>query len=206
MKNMPVKELMVPLAEYATVSEDATLAEAIISLEKAQQSFDHTKYRHRAILVLDRDNRVIGKISQIDALRALEPKYGEIQIDSYGSTFRHYSKTLLKSIQEQYRLLEKPFDDISKKAAEQKVKSFMRNMTEGEFLSEDATLDEAIHLLVLGNHQSLLVTRKSDIVGILRLTDVFAAVFQSFTLSIAPKNNRNKEQCHETGTSQPVDC
>lgn len=187
MKNLSVKELMVPLAEYATVSEDATLAEAIISLEKAQQSFDHTKYRHRAILVLDSNNRVIGKISQIDALRALEPKYGEIQTDSSGSAFRHFSKIFLKSIQEQYRLFDKPLDDICKKAAKHKVKNFMCKMTEGEFLSEDATLDEAIHMLVMGNHQSLLVTRKNDIVGILRLTDVFAAVFQSLSLSCAPQ-------------------
>jgi hypothetical protein len=35
-----------------------------LALERAQQAFDHTKYRHRAILVLDRNNRPIGKISQ----------------------------------------------------------------------------------------------------------------------------------------------
>ena len=45
-------------------------------------------------------------------------------------------------------------------------------------MSEDATLDEAIHLLVMGHQQSLLVKRDKTIVGILRLTDVFSAVFQ----------------------------
>ncbi len=187
MKTLSVKELMVPLAEYAAVSEDATLAEAIISLEKAQQAFDHTKYRHRAVLVLDSNNRVIGKISQIDALKALEPKYGEIQGDTSGSAFRHFSKVFLKSIQEQYRLFDRPLDDICKKAAELKVRSFMQTMSEGEFLSEDATLDQAIHMLIMGHHQSLLVTRSGQIIGILRLTDVFAAVFQSLTTSCAPK-------------------
>ena len=86
MKTLNVKELMVPLNEYASVSEDATLADAIISLEKAQQSFDHTKYRHRAVLVLDQRQQVIGKISQIDALKALEPKYNDIQ--GGGTRFR----------------------------------------------------------------------------------------------------------------------
>ena len=70
---------MVSLDEYATVNEDATLSDAVLALERAQQAFDHTKYRHRAILVLDKTNRPIGKISQIDALKALEPKYKEIQ-------------------------------------------------------------------------------------------------------------------------------
>ncbi len=42
-----------------------------------------------------------------------------------------------------------------------------------------ATLDEAIHQLIIGHHQSLLVTREGAIVGVLRLTDVFAAVFHA---------------------------
>jgi CBS-domain-containing membrane protein len=33
-------------------------------------------------------------------------------------------------------------------------------------------------MLVMGHHQSLLVRKDGKIVGILRLTDVFAAVFQ----------------------------
>jgi CBS domain containing-hemolysin-like protein len=54
---------------------------------------------------------------------------------------------------------------------------FMYALTEGEYVSQEASLDEAIHQLVLGQHQSLLVTEGNEIVGILRLTDVFAAVF-----------------------------
>ena len=79
---------MVSLDEYATVNEDATLSDAVLALERAQQAFDHTKYRHRAILVLDKTNRPIGKISQIDALKALEPKYKEIQGDTWASARR----------------------------------------------------------------------------------------------------------------------
>jgi hypothetical protein len=53
MKTVSIKELMVPLNEYATVSEDATLADAIQALDHAQETFCQNKYRHRAILVLD---------------------------------------------------------------------------------------------------------------------------------------------------------
>ena len=49
--------------------------------------------------------------------------------------------------------------------------------TEGEFISEDASLEVAIHQLIMVNNQSLLVTRDKKIVGILRLTDVFAVLF-----------------------------
>ena len=52
-----VRDLMVPLDEYATVGEEATLWEAVIALEKAQEDLDRSfyKYLHRAILVLDKE-------------------------------------------------------------------------------------------------------------------------------------------------------
>jgi predicted transcriptional regulator len=59
------------------------------------------------------------------------------------------------------------------------VKKFMHSPTEGEYVEEDATLDVAIHRLVMGHHQSLLVTRGEKIVGIIKLTDVFAEIFQT---------------------------
>jgi len=53
----------------------------------------------------------------------------------------------------------------------------MYTPTKGEYVDAEATLDEAMHLLVMGHHQSLLVTEDDDIVGILRVSDVFAEVF-----------------------------
>lgn len=54
----------------------------------------------------------------------------------------------------------------------------MQTPSIGEFVSEDSSLDTAIHRLVAGGHLSLLVTRDKKIIGILKLSDVFAAVFQ----------------------------
>jgi CBS domain-containing protein len=75
MESILIKDLMVPLADYATVSEYATLSEAVLALKEAQKNFDQDRYRHRAVLVLDKSGKVVGKVSQIDALKALEPKY-----------------------------------------------------------------------------------------------------------------------------------
>jgi len=181
MKTIAIMDLMVPLEEYATISEDASLADAIQALEKAQQAFDHTKYRHRAILVLDTANHPIGKISQIDALKALEPKYKEIQGEDTKGTFRHFSRMFLNSMLEHHRLFDGSLDDLREKAAKTHVKEYMHTLSADECLNENATLDEAIHILIMGHQQSLLVTRDSVIVGILRLTDVFSAVFQSLS-------------------------
>ena len=180
MKSYLINDLMVPLSEYATVSEDATLYDAVLSLEKAQEKFEdkHTRYRHRAVLVLDKDQKVIGKLSQLDVLRALEPKYDSMT-EGKGSHRFGFSKQFMKSLMENYHLFASPLEDICRKAGEQNVKKFMRMPTEGEYISADATLDEAIHLLIMGSHQSLLVTHDENIVGILRLTDVFAAIFHT---------------------------
>jgi len=178
MKNYKVVEMMVPLSEYATVSEDATLYEAVSELEKAQEEFDHTRYRHRAIVVLGHDGEVIGKLAQLDALKALEPKYDEM-LDRQRSHQLGFTREYMKSMFEDYHLFTFPLEEICRKAGEQNVKRHMHTPSEGEYIKEEATLDEAIHQLVLGHHQSLLVTRQGSIIGILRLTDVFAAVYHT---------------------------
>lgn len=175
MKSIKVSELMVPLSEYATVSEDATLFEAVMALEEAQARFDEARDRHRAILVLDKNGRVVGKISQFDVLRSLEPKYEEIGDTKALSRFG-WSAEFVKSVQRNYGLWEKPLHDICKKAAQKRARDIMGAPSENEYIPADATLDQAIHLLIMGSYQSLLVGRQEQIVGILRLTDVFREV------------------------------
>ena len=179
MTDLIVKDLMVPLEEYATVDEEATLYEAVTALEEAQEECDRSlyKYLHRAILVLDKGKKVVGKISQLDVLRALEPKYMEMG-DPGKLSRTGFSPQFMKSMLEQYALWDRPLNQICSKATNIKVKVFMHTPTEGEYIQENAALGEAIHQLVMGHHQSLLVTGERKIVGILRLTDVFMNIFE----------------------------
>jgi CBS domain-containing protein len=184
MKQVKIKSIMVPLSQYATVGEDATLMEAVLALEEAQACFDQARYRHRSIIVLDHNNQVVGKISQLDALKALEPKYQEIQDAGSSGTYRHFSGLFLKKMHEQYRFFDSKLEELRRKAHQLKVKEFMHSPRDGETLSENATLDEALHMLIVGHHQSLLVTRGERIIGILRLTDVFESVFHTMERAI----------------------
>ena len=88
MKQYTVKDLMVPISEYATVPEGSTVLEAVAALEKAQEVFANTRYSHRAVLILGKDKRVVGKLSQFDFLRSLEPESGQVgsrsDIDKFG--------------------------------------------------------------------------------------------------------------------------
>ena len=178
MKNFLVKDLMVPLSEYATVPEGSTLFEAVLALEKAQEEYDRTKYRHRAVLILDKKNSVIGKLGHLDVLRALEPEQEETKEIEDLDQFE-FSAQFVSSLRMKQRLNAAPLADLCKKAVELKVEDFMQTAAEGELIDSEATLDLAIHQLVFGNHLSLLVTRNKKVIGILRLADVFAAVYHS---------------------------
>lgn len=178
MKTYQVMDLMVPLSEYATVSKGATLYDAILALEKVQMEYDHTKYRHRAVLVLDRHHRVIGKLGQLDVLRALEPAMEDenafLKLDQFG-----FSKSFIHSLRKQRRMENTSLEEMCRSAAKLKVEDFMQATEEGEYIEARSSLDQAINQLVLGHHLSLLATREQKIVGILRLSDVFAAVFHT---------------------------
>ena len=182
MEDYTVKDLMVPIAEYATVSENATLYDAVMALEKAQEEFDHNKYQHRAILVMDKSKQVIGKISQLDVLRAIEPKserMDEIQdLGRFGFTDR-----FITTMQEQNRHTGPLLQNSMNTAMQIKATDCMQSPSEGVYVEENTSLDTAIHQLIIGTHMALLVTRGDDIVGVLRLSDVFAAVFHAMKQS-----------------------
>jgi CBS domain-containing protein len=180
MEIITVEDLFVPIEEYATVGEDATLYEAVKALEKAQEDLDYKRYfyLHRAILVIGNNGDVLGKLSQLDVIRALEPKYSKMG-DMKNISRTGFTTDFIKSIMEKYALCEVPFTEMSRRAASLKVTDYMYTPSEGEYIEADASLCEAVHMLVMGHHQSLLVTRDKKIVGILRLTDVFKETFQT---------------------------
>ena len=83
-----VKDVMLPLSEYAVVSEDATLREALLALEEAQRELPPGRQPHRAVLVVDRDKNIVGKAGQLTFLKALEPKSSVLgDLDTLASAF-----------------------------------------------------------------------------------------------------------------------
>ena len=175
MKNEIVKMLMVPLKEYATVSQEADLYEAIHALEDAQQAFDPSKHKHRAILVLDKNRNVVGKISMFDILMALEPKYEEL--DAAGAmSHSGYNPEFIKALLKDNLLWNEPLQFACERAARLHVSEIMEVPEDGVYIDADATLDEAMHQLIVCRYHSLIVTSQGKVVGILRLADVFAQI------------------------------
>lgn len=190
MRNLSVKELMVPISEYATVPEAATLFEAVLALEKAQEQFQQNRYSHRAVLVMDSQGEVIGKLSQMDFLCALEPKDENLEQIRKFKQFG-FSRKAVALQQEEYLKTSTPVLDVYSKAAKMNVTQFMQRPTEGEYVDQNASLDMALHQLTAGSNLSLLVTRDASIVGVLRLADVFAAVYHTMKASEFQKADGN---------------
>ena len=175
MKTINISDLIVPIEAYATVQQDATLLEAVLALERAQKTLDPSRHKHRAILVLDSSGKVVAKITMKDILVALEPNYGKIE----GSDIlarSGYSSDLIQAMLKDNALWVEPLQFFRERATELKVSDFIRPPSEAEYINVTATLGEAINQLIVCPYLSLLVTRDDDVVGILRLSDVFSRI------------------------------
>lgn len=180
MKDIKVKDIMVPISDYATVREDATLMEAIKSLENQTLKFGSGPYRHRAVLIEDNKGHIVGKLSQVDIMRALEPNYQKIGSEVNLSRFG-FSRDFMKTMFKQYELWERSMETMGTLARQVKVKEVMYTPAVHQKVCDGDSLFMAMHQIVMGQHQSLLVTdgNHKTIIGILRSTDVFNALFDA---------------------------
>lgn len=175
-----VKDLMVSVDSYVTVPEETSVGEAIKVLEKVRRRYQEEgkEYKPRQLIVLDRANRVVGMLSQRDVVMALEPKYKTERGDeavSYTSA-AGLSPELLKSMMKWYSLWGESFDERCRRVIRMPVKECMHVPRRDEYIAEDERLETAIHQIVMGGSRSLLVTRSNQVVGILRLSDVFEQI------------------------------
>jgi CBS domain-containing protein len=168
-----IKDLMVSLDEYAVVPEDATVLEALNALESAQENLPPGREPHRAVLVVDKRKKVVGKIGQLAFLRALEPKYlhlGDLKTLARAGL----SEDFVDEMMENLSFLRGSLEDICRQAGSLRARDVMHPVSES--IDENAPLAEAIHKIVLWQTLSILVTRRGEVVGILRLSDLFTAV------------------------------
>ncbi len=170
MENTSVKDLMIPLEEYAVVPENSILLDALKNLEQAQQNVPQGRQQHRAVLVADTSGKIVGKIGHRSFLKALEPKYGALGDISILSK-AGMSSEFIESMMDNFQLFQDDLSVLCKQACNKKVKDVMHPLTEN--IDENASLREAIHKIVMLQTLSILVKRGSEVVGVLRLSDLF---------------------------------
>jgi CBS domain-containing protein len=173
MEEKKVKDVMLSVEEYATVSTESTLKDALLALSRAQPREEEKRHHYRAVLVLNWRGQVVGKLSHWAVLRALEPHF--FQRRDIASLHRAgLTQDFIDTMEEMSSHLGVTLEQMCRRAARVKTKDAM--VPAGESIDESAPITEAIHRMVNGHNQSLLVSQKGEIVGILRLTDVFEVV------------------------------
>ena len=168
-----VIDVMLPLEEYALVSEEDTLYDAFITLEEAQEKRPEGRQKHRAVLVRGQNNEIIGKLGHLGFLKALEPGYkdlGQLDIVSKAGLTKEFITSMMKN----FELLQDDLDEIRKRTKTIKIKEVMRPMTEQVDVND--TINEAIHKIIMWQVLSCLVTKGGKVVGILRISDLFDEV------------------------------
>ena len=115
MKTKTVKDIMTPLSEYGFISMESTLFEAALALDEVQKEYEQNPNQHRILLISDENEEIVGKLSQLDILRALEPKGKHIE-DSKSLSRFGVSPKYLKPMLDLCGFWDKPLLDICKES------------------------------------------------------------------------------------------
>jgi len=165
-----VKEITLPLSDYAIVEEGATILDALQALQASQEKLPPDRHPHRAILVRDRRGEIVGKLHHFAFLRALVAERKAMGaaalLDRAG-----VSDDLRDSSMQMLDLLTSDLVDVCERARNVVVRDVYTTTTVS--IDEDAHLGEAISRFLRHQTLSLLVTRRGKTVGILRLSDLF---------------------------------
>lgn len=170
-----VRDLMVPLEDYAVTGVNATLREAVRSLRKVYCQVEDgrcTEAGHRSILVVDQQDKLVGIMNFRSIMNTLIPEVAG------GLTAR--LEALGVSIA--YAQADSPELDESRlgfrarviKNAETKVGDVMLRIR--GTIQADAGLMDALKALHANKITVLPVYDGSTLVGVLRDSDVFLAV------------------------------
>ena len=168
-----VRDVAVDISRVPKVHQDATLLDAIKALDVAQERRPGGRLPFRAVLVMDDNGEIVGKLGHLAFLRALEPGY-ESQHDRDSMYRSHVDPDLFESMSGHLRLLQPGFPNCCFRAANFRVKDVMHPPEEA--IDEDMLLISAVSILVKLQALSVLVRRGDLIVGLLRLADVFDVI------------------------------
>ena len=170
-----VKHYMVPIEKFPLIPDTATFTGAVIALEQAQEEYLSGKREQRILLVHDKDNKILGKLSPMDVARGLEPEFDKV-IDTKSHAFISNFEYMIKTERERATLWSRPLDDLCTKAKDIQIRDFMKPPHTNQVVRVGDTLNEAFHRFVVGRHDSLFVTDGNRLVGLIRFSDVYREI------------------------------
>jgi CBS domain-containing protein len=170
-----VKQRMIPIGNYSTVSKDATLQEAVLSLKKSYCELENgmcTEAGPRTILVLDEGEKLVGILDFRSFLKALIPELTgglSAKLAALGVTLT-FAQADASALDES----KSSFNARVIRNAKTKVSDIMLK-TKGT-IGVDASLMDALKMIYQNKITILPVCQGDKLVGVLRDTDLFLAV------------------------------
>jgi len=161
-----IREIMIPVAEYPSVRDNATLRDAIRMIMGAEIQVDRKRSLPRTILVFDGIDVLVGYVRRRDIMRGLEPNFLVSQPLDY--------RERLFEVSIDPNLSELTFDRVVSG-----IKSQAGRPVSDVMLPFEATIDaddhvmKAIYEMVSLNVSLIPVLDGGELVGVVRSVDVF---------------------------------
>lgn len=171
MRDILVKDVMIPIANYVTVKKEDHLVQVLQAIEKKRQA--EGGHAHRDAIVVDENGRFVGKVTMIDIFRALEPSYKKVDQERVRGTL---TDTFVSEAVKNFKLWMEPAENICQRGDNVSVADLMHVPDRTEYLKADDNLEKALNYFVMGVHQPLIVKSEDEVTGILRFGDVFEIV------------------------------
>ena len=159
-----VKDVMIPLEEYTTLTRDQTVKEAILKLKKSFTDKVSTsrimETGHRSILVFSRKGEVMGVLAIKDLLSAIMPAYINAPKPSMADSIQYspmfWHGMFTKEVQ---NLINKKIEEVMSPAPLE--------------IDSESNLMEAAYMMVTNNVRRLVVMGKGKVAGMIREQDLF---------------------------------
>ena len=161
-----IRDFMIPVAEYPSVRDNATLREVIDVTVNAELEVGRQRSLPRVILVFDGIDVLVGYIRRRDIMRGLEPDFLVSQPLDY--------RQKLFDVSVDPNLSEVMYDRVVKgiqSKADRLVVEVMRPLE--ATIEADDHLMKAIYEMVSLNISMVPVLHEGQLVGVVRSADVF---------------------------------
>lgn len=157
-----VSDIMIPVEDYSTVSEENTVKEAIAILRNSFCNLETGEcHGHRSVLVLNEKNKPVGLLNFRALLLAIEPRF--LKMEGGPALYK-----------------EGFFTSRAREESNKKVKDIMQPI---KFITinRDESLLKAIHLMLNNKLGTLPVMDKERVVGMVRINEVFNELAKAVT-------------------------
>lgn len=155
-----IKDVLIPLAEYPSVRDNATLRDAFAALQKGHAA--NLSYRH--VLVLDETDHLVGLLGMHDLLGGLLPEF----LQEHG----HF-----EGAQPDYPALaliwQETCETQCREMADKPVRPHMSTVKHR--VKQDDPLTLAAYLMAVSKASILPVIEGNRVIGVVRILDVFNA-------------------------------